>query len=105
VSDNPRPFDTLEEMLGEDVVVVRDNDPNVRGVLKAFDKHINLALDGADVKKTNQRRTLHDTFFVRGAAVVDVHPQDKSEMCISCGDLFDDKLEYDQHKTQGDCDS
>ncbi len=64
-----KPLDVLGEMLDNQVLVRLKNGIEVRGVLKAFDIHINLVLDNAEFSDEDVERRFK-SLFLRGDMVL-----------------------------------
>lgn len=74
--DLERPFDILNSMEGEEVIVTRTDGSEVVGTLQAFDKHINMALTDVEIHIPEEPNPIHnDRFFQRGSTVKDVQPE------------------------------
>ena len=75
---NDRPFDTLNESIGSTVILRLKEGNEVRGILKAFDVHMNLVLDDAEeVSDSNTKR--FGTIIVRGDNIIFVSPASKEK--------------------------
>ena len=69
-----RPFDMLKTALESNVLVRIKGDKDLRGVLKAFDIHMNLVLDDAE-DTSNGGSTKLGRIILRGDTVVYVSPE------------------------------
>jgi len=61
-----RPFDLLNDSIGKDVLVVLKDNLKIRGNLKAFDVHMNIVLENAEVLENDEPRTKYGKIIVRG---------------------------------------
>ncbi|NOX71514.1 MAG: RNA-binding protein [Candidatus Micrarchaeota archaeon] len=68
-----RPLDVLGNASGKRVIVHLKSKDKVMGVLKAFDSHINLWLDDAEVQSEDSNVKI-GTVLVRGDSIVWVSP-------------------------------
>ena len=64
-----KPLDALGELLDNQVLVRLKNGIEDRGVLKAFDIHINLVLDDAEFAEGDVERKFK-TLFLRGDMIL-----------------------------------
>jgi small nuclear ribonucleoprotein len=64
-----KPLDELNSMLEKQVLVKLKNDIEVRGVLKAFDIHINIVLDEAEYTEKDVTKKV-GRLFVRGDMIL-----------------------------------
>lgn len=64
-----KPLDALGEQLDQRVVVKLKNGVEVSGILKAFDIHINLVLNEAEVAEKDAS-IKYPTLFLRGDMVL-----------------------------------
>lgn len=69
-----RPFDLLNRVMNKSVMVRLKGDRQLRGVLKAFDQHMNLVLDEADELKNDEKIATIGTVIVRGDNILYVSP-------------------------------
>ena len=61
-----RPFDLLNDSIGKDVLVVLKDNLKIRGTLKAFDVHMNIVLENAEILENDEARTKYGKITVRG---------------------------------------
>ncbi|MFH1424834.1 MAG: LSm family protein [archaeon] len=75
---NQRPFDSLNEAIGSEVILRLKEGGEVRGTLKAFDVHMNLVLDKAEevCEDTTKRFGM---LIVRGDNIIFVSPNKNGE--------------------------
>jgi len=64
-----KPLDALGELLDNQVLVRLKNGIEVRGVLRAFDIHINLVLDDAEFDDGDVEKKFK-TLFLRGDMIL-----------------------------------
>jgi len=64
-----KPLDALGELLDNQVLVRLKNGIEVRGILKAFDIHINLVLDDAEFDDGDVEKKFK-TLFLRGDMIL-----------------------------------
>ena len=69
-----RPFDMLKTAIDSNVLVRIKGDKDLRGVLKAFDIHMNLVLDDAE-DTTEENHIKLGRIILRGDTVVYVSPE------------------------------
>ncbi len=64
-----KPLDALGNLSGNQVLVRLKNGTEVNGILRAFDIHINLVLDNAEMKDGDVTRKFK-TLFLRGDMIL-----------------------------------
>jgi small nuclear ribonucleoprotein len=64
-----RPFDTLSDAVGSNVMVQHKTGKVYTGTLKSFDKHINLVLEQAEEQSNGETQRQLGTVFLRGDTV------------------------------------
>lgn len=69
-----RPFDLLNESIGRDVLVVLKGNIHIRGLLKAFDVHMNIVLEGAEQLENGEPKTKYGKLILRGDNVLLISP-------------------------------
>ncbi|UCD04575.1 MAG: small nuclear ribonucleoprotein [Candidatus Woesearchaeota archaeon] len=67
-----RPFDALSQSRGKRIVIEMKDKSQISGVLKAFDKHVNLLLENAEVRVDGKMKSKIGTVFIRGGTIVSV---------------------------------
>ena len=69
-----RPFDFLNDSIGKAVLIQLKGDVQVRGTLKAFDQHMNIALEGAEQLENSEVKKKFDKIVLRGDNVLFISP-------------------------------
>lgn len=69
-----RPFDLLNSIVNKQVLVRLKGSKQLRGVLKAFDQHMNLVLEEADELENDEKKAKIGTVIVRGDNILYVSP-------------------------------
>ena len=69
-----KPLDVLQQSLHKRVLVETKGGRSFRGVLDAFDSHLNLVLSGADEVVADVTTTHSGITLVRGDSVVFISP-------------------------------
>ncbi|MAF89047.1 MAG: small nuclear ribonucleoprotein [archaeon] len=71
-----RPFDSLNQSLGNPVILRLKDGGEIRGILKAFDVHMNVVLE--DTEETDSESTKRfGTLIVRGDNIIFISPNNK----------------------------
>jgi small nuclear ribonucleoprotein len=68
-----RPFDMLNNIIGERVIVKLREGSDITGVLDSFDVHMNVVLDNAEESKGDK----HNQLILRGDNIVFIAPISK----------------------------
>jgi len=69
-----KPFDLLTTALGKSVLVKLKNGIEVRGVLEAYDPHLNLSIKDAEELADGQVKKKLGSLLVRGDTIVYISP-------------------------------
>lgn len=69
-----RPFDLLNEAIGKEVLIQLKNGMQIRGVLTAFDAHMNVTLDDAEELDGVEVKRKLGKIIVRGDTIIFVSP-------------------------------
>lgn len=69
-----RPFDLLNNIMNQQVLVRLKGSKQLRGVLKAFDQHMNLVLEETDELENDEKKARIGTVIVRGDNILYVSP-------------------------------
>ncbi|HZX34019.1 MAG TPA: LSM domain-containing protein [archaeon] len=71
---NNRPFDLLNDSLGKNVLVELKGNVSFRGILKAFDVHMNLTLENAEKLENGEAKNKYGKVLLRGDNVTLISP-------------------------------
>ncbi|MDP2666375.1 MAG: LSm family protein [Candidatus Diapherotrites archaeon] len=69
-----RPFDLLNESIGKNVLVELKGNLQFRGVLKAFDVHMNIVLENAESLENGNPKTKYGKVVLRGDNILLISP-------------------------------
>ena len=69
-----RPFDLLNQALGKQVLIQLKGNRKIRGVLQAFDQHMNLVLDNAEALEGDNPSEKIGKMILRGDNVIYISP-------------------------------
>jgi small nuclear ribonucleoprotein (snRNP)-like protein len=69
-----RPFDVLESSVGKEIVVTLKGNVQVKGILRAFDAHMNLHLESASQIIEGEVKSSYQKVLLRGDSVILVAP-------------------------------
>jgi len=69
-----KPFDLLTTALGKNVLVKLKSGLELRGVLQAYDPHLNLSIKDAEELKDGETSKKLGSILVRGDTIVYVSP-------------------------------
>ena len=76
IESNSRPLDILNKSRDKKVIIELKNGKQIRGVLKAFDIHINIVLEGAEEYQDNELKRKLGSAFIRGDTIILVSPSE-----------------------------
>jgi small nuclear ribonucleoprotein len=65
-----RPFDLLSKALGQQVLIRMKGGMFIRGRLRSFDAHMNLALEGAEELEGTELKAKIGTMVLRGGNII-----------------------------------
>jgi small nuclear ribonucleoprotein len=71
---NSRPFDLLSESLNKNVLVELKGNMQFRGILKAFDVHMNIVLEEAESMEQGNPKTKYGRVVLRGDNILLISP-------------------------------
>jgi len=71
---NNRPFDLLNDSLGKPVLVELKGNVSFRGIMKAFDVHMNILLEEAEKLEDNVVKSKYGKILLRGDNVLLISP-------------------------------
>ena len=71
---NGRPIDVLNEAKGKNVMIKLKNKTQMSGIIKAFDMHINMWLEDAEVISENGETTKLGKTLIRGDSIIYISP-------------------------------
>ncbi len=69
-----RPLDALNSARGKRIVIILKNGKEITGILQAFDIHINIWINNAEVSD-NEKTTKYGKLLVRGDNIVYASPE------------------------------
>ncbi|MBI4361047.1 small nuclear ribonucleoprotein [Candidatus Micrarchaeota archaeon] len=69
-----RPFDVLNNSLGNSVLIRMKSNFEIRGTLSSFDVHMNLVLENAEELVDGDVKRKVGTLLVRGDTIIYVSP-------------------------------
>lgn len=69
-----RPLDVLDKAKGKRIIIKLKNGMEITGVLQAFDLHLNLWLEEADVTKDDTKTKIGST-LIRGDTIIYASPE------------------------------
>ena len=69
-----RPLDVLDKAKGKRIIIKLKNGMEITGVLQAFDLHLNLWLEEADVTKDDIKTKIGST-LIRGDTIIYASPE------------------------------
>ena len=69
-----RPFDLLNKVLGQKVLIKLKGGTQIRGNLSSFDIHMNLVMQEAEELDEGQTKTKMGTILLRGGNILWISP-------------------------------
>jgi small nuclear ribonucleoprotein len=69
-----RPFDLLNKMVGQKVLVRLKNNTDIRGQMVSFDVHMNVVIDNAEELEGSELKTKLGTILLRGGNILFLSP-------------------------------
>ena len=70
-----RPFDLLNKVISQQVLIRLKNNLNIRGKVTSFDAHMNIVLDNAEELDANgELKAKLGTILLRGGNIIFVSP-------------------------------
>lgn len=69
-----RPFDLLNKMVGQKVLVRLKNNVDIRGQMVSFDVHMNVVIDNAEELEGSELKTKLGTILLRGGNILFLSP-------------------------------
>ena len=74
MAEQRRPFDLINDSLNKSVVIEMKAGRTMRGIMLAYDIHMNLILDNAEEIVDNEVKRKLGKTFIRGDQVVYISP-------------------------------
>jgi len=69
-----KPFDLLTSAIGKNILVKLKNGTEIRGVMEAYDPHLNLSIKNAEELKDGEVEKKLGALLIRGDTVVYISP-------------------------------
>ncbi len=69
-----RPFDLLNKVLGQKILIRLKGGTQIRGMLSSFDIHMNLVLQDAEELDDGQLKAKIGTMLLRGGNILYISP-------------------------------
>ena len=69
-----RPFDLLNKVLGQQVLIRLKGSTSIRGRIVSFDAHMNIVLDNAEELIDGELKAKIGTMLLRGGNIIFVSP-------------------------------
>ena len=69
-----RPFDLLNKVLGQQVLVRLKNNMSIRGRITSFDAHMNVTMENAEELSDGELKAKLGTILLRGGNIIYVSP-------------------------------
>jgi small nuclear ribonucleoprotein len=71
---NERPFDLLNKVLGQQVLIRLKSNMNIRGRIVSFDAHMNVVIENAEELEDGELKIKLGTILLRGGNIIFVSP-------------------------------
>lgn len=71
---NERPFDLLNKVLGQPVLIRLKGNMNIRGRIVSFDAHMNVVIENAEELEDGELKIKLGTILLRGGNIIFVSP-------------------------------
>lgn len=71
---NERPFDLLNKVLGQQVLIRLKGNMSIRGRIVSFDAHMNVVIENAEELEDSELKTKLGTILLRGGNIIFVSP-------------------------------
>lgn len=68
-----RPFDTLDNAIDKTVIIRLKDGPEIKGVLRSFDVHMNVVMEDAEELTGGKKK--FNTVIVRGDNILLISPE------------------------------
>jgi small nuclear ribonucleoprotein len=69
-----RPFDLLNKVIGQKVIIRLKGNMSIRGTVKSFDAHMNVVLENAEELVDGELKAKVGTLLLRGGNIIFVSP-------------------------------
>jgi len=69
-----RPFDLLNKVLGQQVMIRLKGDKSIRGRITSFDAHMNVVIENAEELEDGELKAKVGTILLRGGNIIFVSP-------------------------------
>ncbi len=69
-----RPFDLLNKVLGQQVMIKLKGSTHIRGRLVSFDAHMNVVIENAEELEDGELKAKIGTILLRGGNIIFVSP-------------------------------
>ncbi len=71
---NERPFDLLNKVLGQQVLIRLKSSMSIRGRIVSFDAHMNVVIENAEELEDGELKTKLGTILLRGGNIIFISP-------------------------------
>ncbi|MGC8478638.1 MAG: LSM domain-containing protein [Candidatus Micrarchaeia archaeon] len=69
-----RPFDLLNKMIGQKILIRLKNGADIRGQMVSFDIHMNIVIDNAEELDGSELKAKLGTILLRGGNILFISP-------------------------------